>query len=112
MQNSDICFDVSFVQRWLNIVVEMFLCSTTKEMTLTVCSAKSSIQIPNIYTLWYAIINNYYVVIDIGQCIIAVRLITVYRDADLGTFIFLVVDNLSHCLLTLIQHDFVEYSPG
>ena len=52
------------------------------------------------------------VVIDIGQCIIAVRLITVYRDADLGTFIFLVVDNLSHCLLTLIQHDFVEYSPG
>ena len=44
-----------FVQRQLNMVVEVFQCSITKETTLTVCSAKSRIQIPNIYTLRYAI---------------------------------------------------------
>ena len=77
---------------WLNIVVEMFRGSTTKETTLAVRSATSSIQIPNIYTLRYAIAKNYYVVIDIGWCITAViRTIMVCRDTALATFIYLVI---------------------
>ena len=60
-----------------NIVVEVFWCSTTKEATLAVCSAKSNIQIPNIYTLRYATTKNYYVVIGI---IVVTRTITVCRD--------------------------------
>ena len=49
VQNSNVCFDVCFIYRWLNIVGEVFRCSTTKEMISAVYSAKSSIQIPNIY---------------------------------------------------------------
>ena len=72
--------------------MEVFRLSTAKETTLAVCIAKSSIQISNIYTLRYAITKNYYVVIDIGWCIIVVIItITVCRDTALATFIYLVV---------------------
>ena len=92
VQNSSICFDVFFVQGRLNIVVEVFRCSTIKENTLSVCSAKSSIQIPNIYTHRYAVTKNYYVVIDIAwYIIVSIRVITVCRDNALATFIYLVV---------------------
>ena len=69
-----------------------FRCSTTKETTFAVCSTKLSVQILNIYTLKYAINKNYYVVIDIGWCIIIViRMITVCGDTDLAIFFYLVI---------------------
>ena len=72
--------------------MEVFRCSTTKKATFAVCRAKSSIQIPNIYTLRYAITKNYYFVLYIGWCIINVtRTIAVCRDTALATFVYLVV---------------------
>ena len=69
-----------------------FSCSTTKEITLDVCSAKSSIQIPNVYTLRYPVTKKCYVVIGIGWCIIVViRTITVCCDTALATFIYLII---------------------
>ena len=66
--------------------MQVFRCSTTKETTLAVCSTKSSVQIPNIYTLRYAVIKNYCVVIGIEWFIIVViRRITACRDTALAT---------------------------
>ena len=76
-------------------MAEKFWCSAAKETTFAACSVKSSIQIPNINTLWHAVTKNCYVVIEFGWIIIMViRMITVCRDTYLATFIFLVVDVL------------------
>ena len=75
-------------------MVEMFRCSTTKDTTFGVCSANSSIQIPNIYTVRYATTKNDHVVMDIGwRIIILIRIMKVCRDTDFATCIYLVVYN-------------------
>ena len=82
------------------IVAEVFRWSTTKETTFGVSSARLSIQIPDICAFIYAIIKNYYVIINIGWCIIIIiKMITVCCDTNLAPFICLVVYFLSFTLL-------------